>query len=273
MYASLTFIRYTTAILIALFVLMFAWGYTMMHTWAAPLSQVASEPDFAAIDTYLERQMAELRIPGLALGIVQGDQVVHLKGFGVADPAGRAVTPQTPFILNSISKSFAALAIMQWVEQGQIELDAPVQRYLPWFQVADANAAAQITVRQLLNHTSGLPESAAYPDLARPAATAETLEERVRRLHDTQLNRPVGTTFEYTDANYDVLGLIVQTVAGQPYTAYVQQQILAPLGMVRSQSTRSDALPPTWRPATARGLATPCPLRSGTPMPPCPPAI
>lgn len=205
----------------------------------APLT----EQTRTAIDAYLETQMQELRIPGLSLGIVQGDQVVHLKGFGIADPLGRPVTPQTPFILNSISKSFVALAVMQLVEAGRIELDAPVQRYLPWFQVADKTAAAQITLRQLLNQTSGLPESASYADLASPAANADTLEARVRRLGATQLNRSVGSTFEYTDANYDVLGLIVQTVAKEPYTTYVQQQILLPLGMKRSETTYPAALP------------------------------
>ncbi len=203
-----------------------------------------ADQTLAAIDTYLEGQMQEFRIPGLALGIVQGDQVVHLKGFGIADPTGRPVTPQTPFILNSISKSFAALAVMQLVEQGRIELEAPVQRYLPWFQVADAKASAQITVRHLLNQTSGLPESASYSDLATPARNADTVEQRVRRLRTTQLNRPVGSTFEYTDANYDVLGLVVQTVASQPYAEYVQQQILRPLAMTRSTTTQPAALPP-----------------------------
>lgn len=201
------------------------------------------EQTLTAIDAYLASQMQELRIPGLALGIVQGDQIVHLKGFGVADPSGRAVTPQTPFILNSISKSFAALAVMQLVEAGKIELDAPVQRYLPWFQVADKMASTQITVRHLLNQTCGLPESASYADLATPARKADTLEQRVRRLSTTQLNRPVGATFAYTDANYDVLGLLVQMVVGQPYTTVVQQQILTPLAMPHSMTTRPDALP------------------------------
>jgi CubicO group peptidase (beta-lactamase class C family) len=97
----------------------------------------------AAIDAYLLTQRQELRIPGLALGIVHGHQIVHLKGFGIADLGGQAVTAQTPFILNSICKSFAPLAIMQRVEADRIELDAPVERYLPWFRVADANASTQ----------------------------------------------------------------------------------------------------------------------------------
>src|SRR5207249_4233169 len=87
-------------------------------------------------------------------GLVHNDQIVHLRGFGSADQNGRAVTPQTPFVLGSVSKSFTALAVMQQVEAGKVELDAPVQRYLPWFRVADPVASARITVRNLLYHTT-----------------------------------------------------------------------------------------------------------------------
>jgi len=115
-----------------------------------------SAPDFAAIDHYVQKEMKQTRMPGVALGVVKADEIVHLKGFGKADSSGRAVRPQTPFIIGSLSKSFTALAIMQLVEAGKLELDAPVQRYLPWFRVADEEASARITVRELLNHTSGL---------------------------------------------------------------------------------------------------------------------
>src|SRR5437763_10799686 len=113
-------------------------------------------PDFARIDRYVTAQMQEAHIPGLALGVVHGDHIVHLRGFGVANPAGQPVTPQTPFILGSLSKSFTAVAIMQLIEAGKMELDAPVQRYLPWFRVANRNASAQIRVYHLLHQTSGL---------------------------------------------------------------------------------------------------------------------
>jgi len=73
------------------------------------------ETDFAAIDAYVTEQMSNLRIPGMALGIVEGSQIAHLQGFGVADSTGRAVTPQTPFNLGSLTKSFTALAVMQLV--------------------------------------------------------------------------------------------------------------------------------------------------------------
>lgn len=89
--------------------------------------------------------MKSSHIPGLSLGIVRGNETVYLKGFGVADPTGRAVTPQTPFVIASVSKSFTALAVMQLVEADKIELDAPVINYISWFKTKDASSG--ITVR------------------------------------------------------------------------------------------------------------------------------
>jgi CubicO group peptidase (beta-lactamase class C family) len=114
--------------------------------------------DATAIDKYIADRMRSARIPGVALAIVKGDQIVYLKGYGQADSSGRAVTPQTPFLIGSITKAFMALAVMQLVEAGKVELDAPVQRYIPWFRLADPQASAHITVRQLLNQTSGIPQ-------------------------------------------------------------------------------------------------------------------
>src|SRR5215203_4102085 len=113
---------------------------------------------FEEIDAHIEGQMERLNIPGVALAIVEGDEIAHLRGFGRARPGGEEPTPHTPFIIGSLTKSFTALAVMQLVEAGKVELDAPVQRYLPWFRVADPRASVQITVRHLLNQTSGLPQ-------------------------------------------------------------------------------------------------------------------
>ena len=135
----------------------------MVSTHGAPAGLsvgAAPEPSFTAIDEYVRRQMKDARIPGLALGIVRDGHTVHLRGFGRADESGGPFTPQTPFFIGSTSKSFTALAVMQLAEAGKVDLDAPVQRYIPWFQVADPEASAQITVRHLLNQTSGLTERA-----------------------------------------------------------------------------------------------------------------
>jgi len=116
------------------------------------------QTNYEAIDEYITARLRSAHIPCVALAIVKGDQIVYLKGYGRADQSGRPVTPQTPFIIGSITKPFTALAVMQLVETGKVELDAPVQRYLPWFHTADPKASAQITVRMLIDQTSGLPQ-------------------------------------------------------------------------------------------------------------------
>jgi len=224
---------------------------------AAPATN--GPPDFAAIDAYIEAQMRDARVPGLALGIVQGDQIVHLKGFGVAGPDGRAVTPQTPFQLASLGKPMTGVAIMQLVEAGKLELDAPVQRYLPWFRVADAAASAQITVRHLLYHTSGLPEKAGIEYALNGDLRPDALEARVRALRTVALNRPVGATYEYSNPGYITLGLLIQQVSGQPYADYMHEHVYAPLQM--------DQASLDWTDAKAHGAATGYRYWFGVPLP------
>jgi CubicO group peptidase (beta-lactamase class C family) len=201
-----------------------------------------------AVDNYITTQMQAARIPGVALAIIQGEEIVYLQGYGVADPGSRPVTPQTLFPIASTVKSFTALAILQLVQAGQVELDAPVQRYLPWFQTADTAAAAHITVRHLLTHTSGLSEAAGNELPVSADTGPAALENRVRRLSVARLNRPVGERFEYSSANYDTLGLIVQMVSGQSYETYVQENILNPLAMRHTFTALDEAEP--------QGLAT-----------------
>jgi len=220
-------------------------------------SQVAN-PDFAALDKFIEKEMRAQRIPGLALGIVQGNQIIHLKGFGIADPSGRAVMPQTPFIIGSLSKSFTALAVMQLVEEGKIELDVPVQRYIPWFRVADEAASAQITVRHLLNQTSGLSTKTGRSFQGSGDVSDSALEQAVRKLSDVELTGPVGAAHQYSTVNYSVLGLIVQTVSGQSYESYIQEHIFDPLQMNHSFTSQAEA--------QLQGLATGYHYAFGIPM-------
>jgi CubicO group peptidase (beta-lactamase class C family) len=153
--------------------------------------------DFAAIDTYIQEQMDNLGIPGMAMGIIQDGQIAHVQGFGIADSTGRAVTPQTPFYIGSVTKSFTALAVMQLVEDGKIDLDATVQTYLPWFTLADKDASAKITVRHLLTQTTGIAEKEGN----RVWASQLELEEQVRQLDMIKLSHPVGSTYEDCNLN------------------------------------------------------------------------
>src|SRR5918995_5841476 len=147
---------------------------------------------FEEIDAHIERQMERLNIPGVALAIVEDDEIAHLRGFGQVRPGGEEPTPQTPFIIGSLTKSFTALALMQLVEDGKVELDAPVQRYLPWFRVADPQASAQITVRHLLNQTSGLSQLSGIRPLADFDDSPDASERQARALSTLVLTRPVG---------------------------------------------------------------------------------
>ncbi|HEY8447888.1 MAG TPA: serine hydrolase domain-containing protein [Thermomicrobiales bacterium] len=204
----------------------------------ATTAQDGPATDFSAIDRYIEEQIDGSRIPGVALAIVEGDTVVHARGFGRAGD-DRDVTPQTPFPVGSLIKSFTALAAMQLVEDGRLDLDAPVQRYLPWFQVADEDASARITVRHLVNQTSGLSRETGIKPLYQGGEP--TLEDLVRDLRKEKLNRPVGESYEYSNANFMTLALIVQTVSGEPFDRYLEQHILAPLGMRQSSASAEGA--------------------------------
>ena len=192
-----------------------------------------------AIDEYIVAKMRSARIPGLAVAVVRGDRVVLLKGYGRADESGRPVTPQTPFMIGSITKSFTALAVMQLVEAGRIDLDAPAQRYIPWFRVADPVASAQITVRELLTMTSGLPQI--YETQLWSEGDDRALERTVRILRSARVSEP-GKSFGYSNANYETLGVILQAVSGRSYEDYVKERIFAPLDMRNTFVSQDEAL-------------------------------
>ena len=227
------------------------WQWPAASRWrcSGPSAAADDGPDLAAIDRYVRSEMDAQRIPGLALGIVHGDRIVHVQGFGQADRSGTDVTPETPFLIGSVTKSFTALAIMQLSEAGRVQLDAPVQRYLPWWRVADPDASTQVTVRHLLYQVSGLSKATGNAYATSGDTHDSALEDRVRALRDAELTQPVGTTWQYSNANYWTLGMIVQAVSGQSYETYIQQHIFDPLQMRNSYtSDRGGAARPTHGP-------------------------
>jgi CubicO group peptidase (beta-lactamase class C family) len=193
---------------------------------------------YDAVDAYVEEQMHRLHIPGASLAIVECDKIVHLRGFGRTGPGGETPTPQTPFFIGSLTKSITALAVMQLVEGGKVELDALVQHYLPWFRVGDPVASAQMTVHHLLNQTSSLPLLPSEIAMADFDDSPDATERQVRALSTLKINRPVGSKCEYSNLNYNILGLIIETVSGEPYAEYIQNHIFTPLRMSHSYSSK-----------------------------------
>ncbi|MBX3055192.1 MAG: beta-lactamase family protein [Anaerolineae bacterium] len=194
-----------------------------------------SNGSLPTVDAFVHERMESLNIPGAVVAIVHEGEIVHLAGYGTANEAGDPVTPQTPFLLASLSKSVTAVAVMQLVEAGQIELNAPIQKYLPWL-LPDT----PITVRQLLHQTSGLDETQGYRRNLE-ADGPNALTNSIRQLADTGLNNPPGAAFEYTNSNYDILGLLIETVTGQSYADTIQANVFTPLAMNNSFTSLSEA--------------------------------
>jgi CubicO group peptidase (beta-lactamase class C family) len=207
----------------------------------AETSTLLSEADLRSIDTYIETQIKQANIPGAALVVVEENQITYMRGYGVAGPNEQPVTAETLFLLGSVSKSFTALAIMQLVEAGKIELDAPVQKYLPWFRVANPEASRQMKVRHLLNHTSGLSTYAGRTHYASSDMSDKAIERRVHALCKAKLTAPVGKDTYYSNANYSTLGAIIESVSKRSYEDYIQEHIFNPLGMTNSYTSHEAA--------------------------------
>jgi len=201
---------------------------TLMLSRVPSIEAAEHAPDYANIDRYVQSQVDANHFPGVALAVVERASLAHAQGFG-HDSQGQQVTAQTPFMIGSNSKSFTALAVMQLVDAGAVALDTPVQSYVPEFRVADTAASAQITVRQLLNQTSGIPATAAG-DMLLEFQDA-SLQQGLAALSAVQLHAPPGTAYEYANANYMLLGMVVEAVTQEPYATYVQHHILEPLEM------------------------------------------
>lgn len=182
-----------------------------------------------------ERRLAEvggLELPGVAYAIVEQGAVREIgatgvKRLGSEEPIG----PATPFLIGSISKSFTAIGVLQLVEAGQLALDDPISRHLPAF--ADKPPGV-ITIRQLLSHTSGYSTYQGNSLEDGDSTEKGPIASRTDRLATTAPAYEPGLTWEYSNANYQVLGRLIEVVSGQAFPAYIESHILEPAGMVHS---------------------------------------
>ncbi len=197
-----------------------------------PASAHSTQNDFSEVDAYIAEVMQQFQIQGISLAVVRGDQAVYMKGYGIANIQGDPVTPQTPFVLHSITKTFTALAIRQLAAAGKINVSSPLQAYLPEFRLADPSAASAITINDLLEHTSGISTLEGDQEyLARPNTTfADVLSHlsRYRPEHEA------GEQFKYSNLNYILLAQVISRVTGQSYPEYMQRNIFDPLKMTHA---------------------------------------
>jgi len=195
--------------------------------------------DVAELESYLNLLVKSGNPPGLSLVVVKDGNIIYNKAFGYADgPGGVKAETDTVYHWWSMTKIPTAIAIMQLREQGKLDLEQPVKEYLPWFEVTyPSDTSPMITVRNLLQHTSGLPDTIPamigwvhYDD-----ATRDQTEIVMKYLPDfNELKFEPEEKAVYSNFNYMVLGAVVEVVSGQSYEAYITQNILEPLGMFQT---------------------------------------
>ena len=182
-------------------------------------------------------------VAGLAVAVVREGEVVS-RGFGVRDVGtGAAVTPETMFHLASVSKPFVATAIVSLAtarEAGEpvLDLDAPIVAWVPEFTLADGRAG-EVTARGLLSHSSGLPDVSDY-GWHDPQLGDDALSEFARSLSGRRLQAEPGSAFSYSNAGFELLGLLLSRATGTTFENAVRQQVLTPLGMRNSTFLRGE---------------------------------
>jgi CubicO group peptidase (beta-lactamase class C family) len=201
-----------------------------------------------AMDAFVSETLERLdAVPGLAVAVVRGDEVVYLRGFGHADrEAGVEATPDTPFYIASATKPFTALAAVLLDRQGVLDLDASLQALFPDVPFAPGVRAGEVTVRHLLSHTHGLEND---PITFRAAFSGEHTPETMRALlagTTPNAEAPLGT-FRYTNLGYNVLSLRLDELDGGPWQDLLDALLFEPMGMTHTTAYASEAA--AWAPA------------------------
>lgn len=176
--------------------------------------------------------------PGMAVGVIRDGKLVFAEGYGLADMEKKTrITPDTDFRLASVTKQFTAMSIMLLVHDGKLKYEDTLGKIFPEFP----EYGRAITIRELLNHTSGLKD---YGDIYAKQVGDKTPPEQVPQLHDadvlkileeqTETSFPPGMKWEYSNSGYAVLAMVIQKVSGEPYQDFVRERIFKPLGMKKT---------------------------------------
>lgn len=216
-------------------------------SFTAPAIEIsgAQSPPAAAVDDYIALQLHDQHIPGLALAVIRDGQLVRSQGYGLANiELNVPVKPETVFQLGSIGKQFTATAILLLAEDGKLSLDEPIAKYFPTAPRSWKN----ITIRHLLNHTSGLAD---YTDdkYVRPGGLiplhAELTDEEIfHRFTTLPFDFKPGEKWKYSNTGYAILGFLIHKVSGQSYGDFLEARVFKPLGMSSTRViSESDIIP------------------------------
>lgn len=193
--------------------------------------------DYSYLKTYLtwliEQEMSKQNVEGLSIAVVDDQQIVWAKGFGNADAANHvAARPETIYRVGSISKLFTDTLVMQLAEQGKLDIDKPLQTYLPDFSIRSRFSDAEpITPRNIMTHHSGLPGDVGNGMWTKTPAPFNQL---VGQLKEEYVAYPPNTIWSYSNLGVTLLGTMLEQVTGKTFSSYADQQLLKPLGMTNS---------------------------------------
>ena len=185
------------------------------------------------LEQNIAARMKATHVPGLALAIVEGQEVIYAQGFGVTsvEDGGLPVTPQTLFRIGSTTKPLTGSAIMRLVEAGKLDLDQPVRSYIDWFTLQDKRAADIITLRMLLSHTAGFPPAADDFGQHDPEGLEAFIRDQVAHY---RLVAPPGTSLTYSNPGIGLAGYVAEIADGKHYVELMQELVFEPLQMKRT---------------------------------------
>lgn len=197
-----------------------------------PITRISAEQNIKSkIDSYVETFKKEHRIPGVSVAIVHNNEIFHSKGWGITGESSEKITTKTPFALGSISKSLTGLAIMKLIEEDKLNLEDSVRKYIPWFTLSDKKVASQITIKHLLTHSSGISTYSGLAISDKESKDFSAIKNNVESLSKVKLTTLPGEKYQYSDANYLILGAVIEEVTKQTYSQYMEQHVFLPLGM------------------------------------------
>ena len=207
---------------------------TLFASTAHPRSAAedSGAPKFAQLEQFIAAEMQRQEMPGLSMAIV-GPDFTWAKGFGFADLENRVpAAEQSSYRMASVTKPMTAIAIMDLVEEGKIDLDAEVQTYVPWFP----KKQYPVTIRQLLGHIGGMSHYKNYNVEGRIREPKNT-REAIAIFQDFDLIAEPGTKYNYSSYGFNLLGAVIESATGRPYGEFMRERVWRPMGMT---STRMD---------------------------------
>jgi CubicO group peptidase (beta-lactamase class C family) len=196
-----------------------------------------------AVDRWLEERFPGLvtahDVPGAAVAVLVGDEICEHAAGVLNTVTGVAATTGSVFQLASVTKAWTATLIMQLVDDGELDLDLPVRRYLPGFRVADEKASATVTPRHLLSHTAGFDDEPFTESAAGDGAIGWFVDQHLPTVG--QLFGP-GENFSYCNAGFTLLGRIVEVLRGKPYRRVLREYLIDPLGLEHAATSADEAI-------------------------------